>query len=216
MFSFDRCELFVSSNEETEKLASGLIQPFVNHLRVLEAQASPVVQSSIRLEVEKSNTWFTKNTLERFVTENSISFWFLLATSFFFFLTFFFQCLSFRFVQYVNSSEALEKVNTYYSEMSQLEAARTLYSQVKKHSFWNLTSIVILDQPFLNMSFFILFLKRSEDSKFGDSGVFDSTVVTLLVLFLFDWMSFWILFPSVSDDGAAADATKYSLFLPLC
>jgi hypothetical protein len=76
-FSFDRCELFVSSNEQTEKLASGLIQPFVNHLKVLEAKASPVAQSSIRLEVEKSNTWFTKRTLERFITKNSISFWFL-------------------------------------------------------------------------------------------------------------------------------------------
>jgi hypothetical protein len=103
-----KCELFVSSNEQTEKLASGLIQPFVNHLKVLEAKASPVAQSSIRLEVEKSNTWFTKRTLERFV-------------------------------QFVNSPETLEKVNTYYSEMLQLEAARTLYSQ------------------------------RSEDSKFGAS-----------------------------------------------
>jgi hypothetical protein len=71
----------------------------VNHLKVLEAKASPVAQSSIRLEVEKSNTWFTKRTLERFV-------------------------------QFVNSPETLEKVNTYYSEMLQLEAARTLYSQV--------------------------------------------------------------------------------------
>lgn len=84
MFSFDRCEIFVSSNEHTEKLASGLIEPFVNHLKVLEAQASPVAQSSIRLEVEKSNTWFTKITLERFITENSRSLCFLFATSFFF------------------------------------------------------------------------------------------------------------------------------------
>ncbi|KAL1203739.1 COP1-interacting protein 7 [Cardamine amara subsp. amara] len=117
-----RCELFGSSNEHTEKLASGLIQPFVNHLRVLETQASPVAQSSIRLEVEENNTWFTKKTLERFV-------------------------------QYVNSSEALEKVNTYYSEMSQLEAARTLYSQ------------------------------RSEDSKFGasdDGAAADATKKELL------------------------------------
>ncbi|KAG7659305.1 hypothetical protein ISN44_As01g062040 [Arabidopsis suecica] len=117
-----KCELFVSSNEQTEKLASGLIQPFVNHLKVLEAKASPVAQSSIRLEVEKSNTWFTKRTLERFV-------------------------------QFVNSPETLEKVNTYYSEMLQLEAARTLYSQ------------------------------RSEDSKFGasdDGAAADATKKELL------------------------------------
>lgn len=55
----------------------------MNHLKVLEAQYSPVAQSSIRLEVEKSNTWFTKRTLERFITENSISFLFLCAQPFF-------------------------------------------------------------------------------------------------------------------------------------
>uniref|UniRef100_A0A1J3F783 COP1-interacting protein 7 n=1 Tax=Noccaea caerulescens TaxID=107243 RepID=A0A1J3F783_NOCCA len=90
-----RCELFVSSNGETEKLASGLIEPFVNHLSVLEAQ------SYFRAELKKSEndkSWFTRRTLERFV-------------------------------QIVNSPEVLERVNTYDLEMSQLEAARTLYSQ---------------------------------------------------------------------------------------
>ncbi|XP_010531886.1 PREDICTED: uncharacterized protein LOC104808065 [Tarenaya hassleriana] len=96
-----RCELFVSSNGQTEKLASGLIQPFVNNLRVLEAQAAQGGQSSIRLEVEKSKdgeTWFTKGTLERFV-------------------------------QFVCNPEVLERVSTFDLEMSQLEAARNLYSQ---------------------------------------------------------------------------------------
>lgn len=63
-----RCELFVWSNEEKEKLASGLIEPFLNHLRVLESQASQRTQSSIRLEVEESEngeSWFTRRTLER-------------------------------------------------------------------------------------------------------------------------------------------------------
>ncbi|KAL1224120.1 COP1-interacting protein 7 [Cardamine amara subsp. amara] len=96
-----RCELFVSCNGENEKLASGLIEPFVNHLRVLESQASQRTQSSFRLEVEKTengDSWFTRRTLDRFV-------------------------------QFVNSPEVLERVNTYDLEMSQLEAARTLYSQ---------------------------------------------------------------------------------------
>lgn len=59
-----RCELFVSSNGETEKLASGLIEPFVNHLSVLEAQ------SYFRAELKKSEnekSWFTRRTLERFL-----------------------------------------------------------------------------------------------------------------------------------------------------
>ncbi|CAN4115602.1 unnamed protein product [Withania somnifera] len=53
-----RCELFVSSDGNTEKLASGLLKPFVTHLK------------SIKLEVKRhknSETWFTKGTLERFV-----------------------------------------------------------------------------------------------------------------------------------------------------
>ncbi|CAH2037183.1 unnamed protein product [Thlaspi arvense] len=90
-----RCELFVSSDGETEKLASGLIEPFVNHLSVLKSQ------SSFRAEVgknENDKSWFTRRTLERFV-------------------------------QFVNSPEVLERVNTFDLEMSQLEAARTLYSQ---------------------------------------------------------------------------------------
>ncbi|KAJ0257228.1 F288 protein [Hirschfeldia incana] len=90
-----RCELFVSSNGETEKLASGLIEPFVNHLSVL------ATQSLFRAEVEKSQNgkfWFTRRTLERFV-------------------------------QFVNGPEVLVRVGTIDLEMSQLEAARTLYSQ---------------------------------------------------------------------------------------
>ncbi|KAJ4867427.1 COP1-interacting protein-related [Raphanus sativus] len=90
-----RCELFVSSNGETEKLASGLIEPFVNHLSVL------ATESLFRAEVERNDndkSWFTRRTLERFV-------------------------------QFVNGPEVLERVNTFDSEMSQLEAARTLYSR---------------------------------------------------------------------------------------
>ncbi|XP_013744594.1 COP1-interacting protein 7-like isoform X1 [Brassica napus] len=90
-----RCELFVSSNGETEKLASGLIEPFVNHLSVL------ATQSLFRAEVEKNQngkSWFTRRTLERFV-------------------------------QFVNGPEVLVRVGTIDLEMSQLEAARTLYSQ---------------------------------------------------------------------------------------
>ncbi|XP_010261738.1 PREDICTED: uncharacterized protein LOC104600482 isoform X2 [Nelumbo nucifera] len=95
-----RCELFVSGDGKTEKLASGLLKPFATHLKVAEeqlAQAAP----SIKLEVEKhisSGTWFTKGTLERFV-------------------------------RFVSTPEVLELVNTFDAEMSQLEAARRIYSQ---------------------------------------------------------------------------------------
>lgn len=62
-----RCELFVSSEGNTEKLASGLVKPFVSHLKVAEEQVGLAVQS-IKLENEgrkSAETWFTKGTLER-------------------------------------------------------------------------------------------------------------------------------------------------------
>ncbi|XP_012454535.1 uncharacterized protein LOC105776438 isoform X1 [Gossypium raimondii] len=95
-----RCELFVSSNGNMEKLASGLVKPFVTHLKVAEEQVALSLQS-IKLEVEKrkdAKTWFTKGTVERFV-------------------------------RFVSTPEVLELVNTFDAEMSQLEAARRIYSQ---------------------------------------------------------------------------------------
>ncbi|RDY00563.1 COP1-interacting protein 7 [Mucuna pruriens] len=96
-----RCELLVvSSDGNTEKLASGLVKPFLTHLKVAEEQVT-LAASSIKLEIDRhknAETWFTKGTFERFV-------WF------------------------VSTPEVLEKVNTYDAEMSQLEAARRIYSQ---------------------------------------------------------------------------------------
>lgn len=51
----------------TEKLASGLLKPFLTHLAVAEKQVAQAVPS-IKLEVERRKnvgTWFTKGTLER-------------------------------------------------------------------------------------------------------------------------------------------------------
>ncbi|KAK6773352.1 hypothetical protein RDI58_028590 [Solanum bulbocastanum] len=101
-----RCELFVSSDGNTEKLASGLLKPFVTHLKVAEEQVALAVQS-IKLEVKgckNSETWFTKGTLERFV-------------------------------RFVSTPEVLELVNTLDAEMSQLEAARRIYSQGEGYQF---------------------------------------------------------------------------------
>ncbi|ONK75130.1 uncharacterized protein A4U43_C03F13680 [Asparagus officinalis] len=95
-----RCELFVSGDGKTEKLASGLLKPFLTHLKVAEEQASQGVQS-IKVEVDKwknAGNWFNKGTLERFV-------------------------------RFVSTPEVLEIVNTFDAEMSQLEGARKIYSQ---------------------------------------------------------------------------------------
>lgn len=59
--------MFVSSNGNIEKLASGLVKPFVTHLKVAEEQVALAVQS-IRLDVKHGKNvemWFTKGTLER-------------------------------------------------------------------------------------------------------------------------------------------------------
>lgn len=95
-----RCELVVSSGGNTEKLASGLVKPFVAHLRVAEEQVAMSVHS-IKLELERRKNvelWFTKGTFERFV-------------------------------RFVSTPEILELANTFDAEMSQLESARRIYSQ---------------------------------------------------------------------------------------
>lgn len=61
------CELFVTYDGTTEKLAAGLVKPFVTHLKVAEEQVALAVKS-IKLEVDRykdAETWFTKGTLER-------------------------------------------------------------------------------------------------------------------------------------------------------
>ena len=62
-----RCELLVSYDGTIEKVASGLVKPFVTHLKVAEEQFALAVKS-IKLEVDRYKnveTWFTKGTLER-------------------------------------------------------------------------------------------------------------------------------------------------------
>ncbi|XP_019194183.1 PREDICTED: uncharacterized protein LOC109188114 [Ipomoea nil] len=94
-----RCELFVSTDGKTEKLASGLLKPFVTHLKVAEQVASGA--QSIKLDAggcKDAHLWFRKGTLERFV-------------------------------RFVSTPEVLELVNNFDVEMSQLESARKIYSQ---------------------------------------------------------------------------------------
>lgn len=59
--------MLVSSDGNTEKLASGLVKPFLDHLKFVEDQAALAVQS-IKLEIDRhknAETWFTKGTFER-------------------------------------------------------------------------------------------------------------------------------------------------------
>jgi len=61
------CELFVSYDGTMERLASGLVKPFVANLKAAEQQVASAAKF-IKLDAERYNdakTWFTKGTLER-------------------------------------------------------------------------------------------------------------------------------------------------------
>lgn len=101
-----RCELFVSADGKTEKLASGFLKPFVTHLKVAEEQSSHPGHV-INLEVGRRKNpapWFNKGTIERFV-------------------------------RFVSTPEVLELLNTLDVELAQLEGARKIYSQGAGHQF---------------------------------------------------------------------------------
>lgn len=93
-----RCELFVSAEGATEKLASGFLKPFVTHLRALEVQVARGSQV-VRLERhpnlsrQTESKWFNKGTFERFV-------------------------------RFVSTPEVIERVKTIEDELAQLEQVR--------------------------------------------------------------------------------------------
>lgn len=73
MFSFSflhfdirngRCDLVICAGDCKEKLASGLLEPFVAHLEYAKDQVSKGGYS-IKLSAPDSAFWFTKSTLER-------------------------------------------------------------------------------------------------------------------------------------------------------
>ncbi|XP_020699270.2 COP1-interacting protein 7 isoform X2 [Dendrobium catenatum] len=88
-----RCDLVVIANGKTEKIASGLLNPFVSHLKTAQDQIRKGGYS-IKLEPDPYSdaAWFTKGTVERFV-------------------------------RFVSTPEVLERVNTIESEILQIEEA---------------------------------------------------------------------------------------------
>ena len=64
-----RCDLVISANGKTEKIASGLLNPFLAHLKIAQEQMAKGGYSII-LEPEPGSdaSWFTKGTIERFVS----------------------------------------------------------------------------------------------------------------------------------------------------
>ncbi|XP_008802181.2 COP1-interacting protein 7 [Phoenix dactylifera] len=88
-----RCDLVIVANGKTEKIASGLLNPFLAHLKTAQDQIAKGGYS-ITLEPDPKidAVWFTKGTVERFV-------------------------------RFVSTPEVLERVNTVESEILQIEEA---------------------------------------------------------------------------------------------
>ncbi|WCJ24068.1 COP1-interacting protein-related [Euphorbia peplus] len=93
-----RCDLVITANGKTEKIASGLIKPFLAHLKIAQHQMDKGGYSII-LEPEPGNdaAWFTRGTVERFV-------------------------------RFVSTPEILERVYTLESEILQIEEAIAIQS----------------------------------------------------------------------------------------
>ncbi|KAL6909615.1 hypothetical protein ACP4OV_001896 [Aristida adscensionis] len=91
-----RCDLVVVANGRKEKIASGLLNPFVAHLKVAQDQIAKGGYSiTLEPDPEIDAPWFTRGTVERFV-------------------------------RFVSTPEVLERVTTIESEILQIEDAITV------------------------------------------------------------------------------------------
>nr|XP_027116594.1 COP1-interacting protein 7 [Coffea arabica]XP_027116595.1 COP1-interacting protein 7 [Coffea arabica] len=91
-----RCDLFIIANGKKEKIASGLLNPFLAHLKTARDQIEKGGYSIVlEPEPQTDASWFTKGTVERFV-------------------------------RFVSTPEILERVHTVESEILQIEEAITL------------------------------------------------------------------------------------------
>lgn len=62
LIQFSRCDLVICSGNTNEKLASGLLEPFVSHLKSAKDQIS---KGGYSINLRSDGSWFTKATLER-------------------------------------------------------------------------------------------------------------------------------------------------------
>ncbi|RWR83990.1 titin [Cinnamomum micranthum f. kanehirae] len=88
-----RCDLVIAANGNMEKIASGLLEPFLAHLKTARDQIAKGGYSiTLKPDPRSDMTWFTKGTVERFV-------------------------------RFVSTPEVLERVDTIESEMLQIDEA---------------------------------------------------------------------------------------------
>jgi len=89
-----RCDLVVTANGRKEKIASGLLNPFVAHLKAAQDQIAKGGYTILLQPAPEAGDapWFTRGTLDRFV-------------------------------RFVSTPEVLERVTTVESEILQLQDA---------------------------------------------------------------------------------------------
>jgi hypothetical protein len=108
-------------NGRKEKIASGLLKPFLAHLKAAQDQ---IAKGGYSITLEPSSgvdtPWFTRGTVERFVS--GFQFFFVGCQLGNFILV---LC---RFVRFVSTPEVLERVTTVESEILQLEDAIAVQS----------------------------------------------------------------------------------------
>ncbi|XP_058094623.1 COP1-interacting protein 7 isoform X3 [Magnolia sinica] len=93
-----RCDLVIIANGKTEKIASGLLDPFLGHLKTAQDQIAKGGYSiTLKPDPGRDVTWFTKGNVERFV-------------------------------RFVSTPEVLERVNTIESEILQIDDALAIQS----------------------------------------------------------------------------------------
>ncbi|MBA0612488.1 hypothetical protein Godav_013084 [Gossypium davidsonii] len=111
-------ELVISANGKSEKMASGLLNPFLAHLKIAQDQISKGGYSII-LQPEPGiyATWFTKGTMERYA-KVGLGAIVLMVESF----------MYVEFVRFVSTPEILERVYTVELEILQIEEAIAIQS----------------------------------------------------------------------------------------
>lgn len=66
-YTFIRCDLVITANGKSEKIASGLLNPFLAHLKAAEEQIGKGGYSIVLEPKHGSDaSWFIKGTVERY------------------------------------------------------------------------------------------------------------------------------------------------------
>ncbi|RWW32052.1 hypothetical protein GW17_00003297 [Ensete ventricosum] len=165
---FVRCDLVIIANGKTEKIASGLLNPFLAHLKTAQDQIAKGGYSIIlEPDPETDAAWFTKGTVERFV-------------------------------RFVSTPEVLERVTTIESEILQIENAIVIQSNdnlgLSSVNKWSMHFFVVM---MTRMTSFIVYLLAGGWSSNETSRVHGRYLRLIILLILEYTFKRAEIFPSI-------------------